>query len=97
VQAVGFPGEELFIAKLAEERTQLHQGDVFLLFTDGITEAMGHEDEQFGDDRLHAVIKASAALGPTALIEAIVSAVTAHLRGRAKDDDHSLIVLGVDS
>jgi len=95
--AVGFPGEELFIAKLAEERTQLHPGDVFVLFTDGITEAMGHEDEQFGDDRLHAVIKACAALGPAALIDAIVTAVTAHLRGRAKDDDHSLIVIGVDS
>jgi hypothetical protein len=94
--AVGFPVQELFVKQLTEERTLLHPGDLFIVFTDGITEAMGPGDEQFGDERLAAVIGAHARQGPAAVITAIIAAVTSHLRGRSKQDDLSLIVIGVD-
>lgn len=94
--AVGFPVPELFQKQLVAERTQLYPGDMFLVFTDGITEAMGPDDEQFGDERLAHLLVAHAGQGPAAVIEAITSGVTAHLRGRAKQDDLSLIVIGVD-
>jgi sigma-B regulation protein RsbU (phosphoserine phosphatase) len=94
--AVGFPVQELFMKQLAEVSTALHPGDLFIVFTDGITEAMGPGDEQFGDERLSALISAHAGQGPAAVIDAIIAGVTAHLRGRAKQDDLSLIVIGVD-
>lgn len=94
--AVGFPVQDLFLNGLEVERTQLMPGDLFLIFTDGITEAMGPGDEQFGDERLIEVIKSRAAQGPGAVVDSVVSSVTSHLRGRAPQDDHSLIVIGVD-
>src|SRR5260370_30790581 len=43
---------ELFERILVEQTIPLHAGDLFLLFTDGITEAMNAEDDCFGDVRL---------------------------------------------
>lgn len=94
--AVGLPVGEMFMTALKEERTQLAPGDMFMLYTDGIDEAMNPSNEQFGRNRLIKVVQTAARQGPETLVQAIVSAVTAHRCGRAMADDYSLIVIGVD-
>ena len=39
-------------AAYAQETLQLHPGDVLIAFTDGISEAMNHQDEEWGEDRM---------------------------------------------
>lgn len=95
--AVGFPAQDQFLRVLTPMRVQLHPGDIFLLYTDGITEAMDPGNVEFGDDRLLALIGRSASAGPDALVQAILAEVAAHRRGRAQLDDYSLIVIGVDA
>ena len=93
---VGTPNTGIFRQILVEETTQLEPGDTFILFTDGLTEAMDAQDEEFGDERLVAVIERHAADGPQILIERIFAELEAFRKGRPMADDASLIVLGVD-
>jgi len=93
---VGTPNIGIFRQILVEETTQLEPGDTFLLFTDGLTEAMDAHDEEFGDDRLSDVIARHATAGPQILIDRIFAELETFRQGRPMADDASLIVLGVD-
>lgn len=93
---VGAPNAGLFRQVLAEETTALEPGDTFVLFTDGLTEAMDTQDEEFGDERLVAIIERHAAEGPEALVGRIFAELETFMAGRPMADDASLIVLAVD-
>lgn len=73
---------------------QLHPGDALILVTDGITEAMTPEGEEFGDDRLVALIKENRGIGAEALRKRIMSTVT-QFTGGSFHDDATLLVLSV--
>jgi sigma-B regulation protein RsbU (phosphoserine phosphatase) len=62
-------------------------GDVFLLYTDGVVESASGTGEQFGPERLKAVLTANRDLAPALLCEAIVKgAETFRERSPAVDD-----------
>jgi serine phosphatase RsbU (regulator of sigma subunit) len=74
-------------------RTSLGPGDVVVLYTDGINEAMDREDRQFGFERL----KEAVALAPSdapAVGQAILDAVRRHVAGHAQSDDLTLLCFG---
>ena len=48
---------EKFAELLEEVTLPLETGDVFVLFTDGITEAMNAAEDLFGEDRLGALVE----------------------------------------
>ena len=72
----------------------LTSGDRLLLFTDGITEAEGPQDEEFGMERVAAFAKAHAANSAAKINQQLLAEVTdfcgAHFR-----DDATLLVLAV--
>ena len=78
----------------AVEYTRFDTGDTFVLFTDGVTEAMSDEGEEFGDERLVALVKAHAHLPPADLLGRIVEGVR-HFSGSEQEDDLTLIVARV--
>ncbi|MBI1939765.1 MAG: SpoIIE family protein phosphatase [Ignavibacteriales bacterium] len=49
---IGLDRGEIFESSLEEEAIELNSGDLFFLFSDGVTELMNSEDELFGFDRL---------------------------------------------
>jgi sigma-B regulation protein RsbU (phosphoserine phosphatase) len=61
-------------------------GDRLVLFTDGITEACGDSDDEFGDDRLLAAVRDGATADPTALVGRIFDAVARFQAGPLADD-----------
>jgi serine phosphatase RsbU (regulator of sigma subunit) len=71
--------------------SELHiaPGDIVLLYTDGATEARATNGEQFGLERLTALLENSADLPMPALIERIYRAVVAH--AKELDDDVTLL------
>jgi sigma-B regulation protein RsbU (phosphoserine phosphatase) len=73
---------------------QLHPGDRFLLYTDGITERFSHKGECYGEARLIAGIEKTAGLDARKTVEAIMRDVEVFAGVRAADDDQALI-LGV--
>ncbi|HEX2100215.1 MAG TPA: SpoIIE family protein phosphatase, partial [Candidatus Synoicihabitans sp.] len=54
--AVGLDEGPLFDEMLEEHETTVHPGDLLALYTDGITEAVNPQGEEFGRDRLAAAL-----------------------------------------
>ncbi len=94
--AVGIPMHEAFARSLALAETRFEPGDVFVFATDGFTEAMDQDDEEFGMERMARQLQAAGPKGPDAVISAIRTAVAAHRKGVPVADDQSLLVIAAD-
>lgn len=74
-------------------RRSLDPGDWLVLFTDGIDEARNPAGEQYGIDRLAALV-ARAPRGPEALADVILEETHAFSAGRPPSDDIALVTVG---
>jgi serine phosphatase RsbU (regulator of sigma subunit) len=90
-------GLEHRFAELLEEVTvPLFDGDVFLLYTDGLSEAMNAEGDLFSEERLRVLVEEHGGLGSDGLRERIVRDVEAHVGTADPHDDMTLIVVTID-
>jgi serine phosphatase RsbU (regulator of sigma subunit)/integral membrane sensor domain MASE1 len=71
----------------------LAAGDTVVMYTDGVTEAMNFQWEQFGTERLEAVIKEYSQASSVELAEHILTAVRQFTSGIAQSDDITLLIL----
>jgi serine phosphatase RsbU (regulator of sigma subunit) len=76
-----------------EEAITLNSGDVLLIYSDGITEAVNADDEDFGEPRLIALVQQNLPLPASALIEKIIAAVKAFAGNVPQRDDITLVVV----
>jgi serine phosphatase RsbU (regulator of sigma subunit) len=74
-----------------DSEARLEPGDLLLLYTDGITEAMNGNDEQFGLDRLCAVVEEAAPRGVGEVSARLLAAVAAWAPRQV--DDVTLLVI----
>jgi len=74
-----------------EERTW-EEGDVLVLYSDGITEAEDTNEEPFGDERLEKIILETSEKSATSIKDCILNALSVHCRGTAQSDDITLVV-----
>jgi sigma-B regulation protein RsbU (phosphoserine phosphatase) len=72
---------------------QLTPGDVIVLFSDGIIEALNAEGEEFGDERVRAAVEPRAALAPERILKALLDALEAFTRGVPQTDDLTAVVV----
>jgi sigma-B regulation protein RsbU (phosphoserine phosphatase) len=68
-------------------------GDVLVFFTDGISEAMNLEDEEWGEDRLMEAIRQSRGSSAQELLDSLFDAATAFAGTAPQHDDMTLVVL----
>ena len=68
-------------------------GDLLLLYSDGITEAMNPNREEFGEERLIALLKSLGVLPAQGLINHIIKIVTQHTQGAPPSDDMTLLAV----
>jgi sigma-B regulation protein RsbU (phosphoserine phosphatase) len=87
---------EKFSELLEEERVDLSPGDVIVLFTDGITEAMNPESDLFGESRLSRIVEEHGHLESGELRERIMREVEAFVGSADQHDDMTMILLKVD-
>jgi predicted ester cyclase len=80
-------------ATFEEETVQLDPGDVLVVFSDGITEALNIDGEEFGEERLLCCVKANPEIAPTALLERLLDTVHQFTTGAEQNDDVTLLVL----
>jgi sigma-B regulation protein RsbU (phosphoserine phosphatase) len=84
--------------ELLEERTlPLCTGDVFVLFTDGITEAMNPVADLFGDGRLQQLVEEHGHLPTEELRERVLRDVEAFVDGADQHDDMTMILIKVEA
>src|SRR5690625_7884963 len=55
--AVGMTDDETFLKHISEEKIQLKQNDLIILFTDGVVESVSKTNKVYGDRRLFNLIK----------------------------------------
>jgi sigma-B regulation protein RsbU (phosphoserine phosphatase) len=80
--------------QLLEEHVQpLAPGDVIVLYTDGITEAMDQAGEFFGDASLARVVESQRGLSAAGIRERILRDVKAFVGDAEPHDDMTMIVL----
>jgi serine phosphatase RsbU (regulator of sigma subunit) len=85
----------LFERLLEEATLPLGLGDVFVLYTDGVTEAMNPEGEFFGEDRLSALAQQYASGSFSDLRKEVLSALTTFAAPSEQQDDITMLVLHV--
>ncbi len=80
-------------ATYEEETLQLDPGDVLVVFSDGITEALNADGAEFGEERLLSCLKANHERAPAALLECLLDAVHQFVAGAVQSDDLTALVL----
>jgi sigma-B regulation protein RsbU (phosphoserine phosphatase) len=82
-------------ATYRERHTQIEPGDVLVLYTDGVTEAMSPDGELFGMERLEELLRARAPEGAAAVLRGVREAVRAFQEGHQADDLTLVVVKGI--
>jgi len=91
--AVGMDRKKVFESTLKEQKVSLEKDDIVALFTDGLSEAMNHDDDEFGEERLCDVIKHNAGCSAEQLKELVIDEILKFVEGRNLHDDLTLILI----
>jgi len=86
---------EIFERLLEEQTMPIHEGDLFVLFTDGISEAMNAADDCFGEERLGRIVEQHPHLPSDQLRERILREIAAFVGEAPQHDDMTMILLRI--
>jgi sigma-B regulation protein RsbU (phosphoserine phosphatase) len=84
-------------AQYTEATVSLSPGDVLGFYTDGVTEALSPEGEEFGENGLEATIRGNLDLSAKAMCHAVRGAVRRHTAREPLSDDLTLMIVKVES
>jgi len=87
---------EMFERLLVEQTIHLQPGDLYLFFTDGISEAMNTRDDCFGEARLGQLVETHAHLPSEELRERVLREIAAFVGDAPQHDDMTMILLKID-
>ncbi len=76
-----------------EKQIRMQAGDLLVLHTDGIIESENSSGEQFGIDRLCAIVQARRSESPQAIIDAVLREVSIFRGATPQEDDVTMIVM----
>ncbi|MFZ0549097.1 MAG: SpoIIE family protein phosphatase [Candidatus Promineifilaceae bacterium] len=79
--------------KISQRKVKLHPGDTVIFYTDGVTEAMNEDYDEFGVDRLNMVGRNMRKETPVDIVNAITQAVDEHAGDTSQFDDVTLVVM----
>ena len=90
----GGPIVGLFEGAIYEEETiTLNVGDWLIVYSDGVSEALSTEGEEYGEERILACVRKNLDMEPQALLESMFADVRDFSRGAAQGDDITAMVL----
>lgn len=81
------------LAEYEHGTVEIESGDVLILYTDGLTEAMDSSDSEFGTERLNKVVLENRDLSAQKIKGGILDAVNSYSKGSPQGDDQTLVVL----
>ena len=80
-------------ATYEQETVQLDPGDILVVFSDGVSEALSAVNEEFGEHRLQEVISANSDVGPDVMLDNVLDAVRAFTKGAVQNDDVTAMIV----
>jgi sigma-B regulation protein RsbU (phosphoserine phosphatase) len=80
-------------ATYSDEDTRLEPGDVLVVYSDGVTEALNLAGDEYGDARLAEVTTAHRAAPLDQLLQSIITSVQTFANGASQSDDVTVLVL----
>ena len=90
--AIGLVNDEVFAATIEEVSLQLEAGDVLVFYTDGISEAMNHRGDEFGDEALVELVAANRERSADEILETVREAVFS-FSGSTQHDDFTMVMV----
>jgi sigma-B regulation protein RsbU (phosphoserine phosphatase) len=72
---------------------RLNEGDILVVYSDGLTDAQDQQEEMFGKKRLLQIIRREAPSGSHALEQALLKAVDEFTQGVPQTDDITFVVV----
>ncbi|MCK5008841.1 MAG: serine/threonine-protein phosphatase [Deltaproteobacteria bacterium] len=90
---VGLEKGDIFQKTLVEEKISCNSGDIFVFYTDGLSEARNHEGEEYGDDRLVELIHTNTNMSAKELKDIIIDSILSFLDGQSLTDDLTLLLV----
>ena len=80
-------------AEYREGRTQLQRGDVLVIYSDGVTEAVSPTGEEYGATRLYEVVSRNIEASAAGIRDRIESSLTKFAQGTSAADDITLVIV----
>ncbi len=80
-------------AEYREGRTQMQRGDVLVIYSDGVTEAVSPTGEEFGPTRLYEVVSRNVEASAAGIRDRIESSLTKFAQGTSAADDITLVIV----
>jgi sigma-B regulation protein RsbU (phosphoserine phosphatase) len=93
IASTGLPIGMFCDARFAVTRLRLAPGDAILLYTDGVSETRGAADEEYGIERLKALLAQGPARKPAETVSVCLRDLKAFRAGAAKSDDLTLMAI----
>ncbi len=93
--ALGLLDTAIFDQKLREKKVELQTGDIILLYTDGITEAMNADGDEWGLERFLEVVKLVADENAREILDAVHHRVLRFMGETGQYDDMTLLAVKV--
>jgi sigma-B regulation protein RsbU (phosphoserine phosphatase) len=78
--------------QISTETVELAHGDILLLYTDGVTEAINAAEDQFGRDRLAALVRQGADLSAKEVVQTLRQGLQEFTNGQPLADDTTILV-----
>jgi sigma-B regulation protein RsbU (phosphoserine phosphatase) len=89
----GLPLGIMTNADFREGRTKLYPGDVLVIYSDGVSEAVNPTGEEFGPTRLYEVVARNLEASAGGIRDRIESALTKFCQGTPAADDITLVIV----
>ncbi len=80
-------------AEYHQRETRLFEGDIVVMYTDGVTEAVNHENEMYGEERLMRLVSENAGISAEGIKSIILEDLIGFTSGLPQGDDITLVVL----
>jgi sigma-B regulation protein RsbU (phosphoserine phosphatase) len=87
----GLPAGLMASNPIESETFPLEPGDTFVLFSDGVSEAMNTVEDFYGEERLLAVLSACAGASAADIVTAVMGDVRAFAAGAKQSDDITIL------
>ncbi len=93
---VGLQPSEIFDPVIESHVVQLEKGDILIQYTDGVTEAMNSEMEEYEEERFYKCIKRLGNVSAERVVQAIVDDIQKFTGGIPQSDDITMLVMKVE-
>jgi sigma-B regulation protein RsbU (phosphoserine phosphatase) len=80
-----------------EGHIDLHPGDVVVAFTDGVTDALDYEGEEFGEERLKEVLRGAVGAPADQISTGLADAMRDWIGDAEQHDDLTFVVVAVNT